>query len=237
MFIETEQCRELWQFLERNKQSITVIVGPTAAGKSVAARQYVSTRTNTSDTIVYWEAIQADGHTEQSVYTSVLKAVSGQQSDVLQPAPGLAEVKRELLQRHVVQILVDEAHFLTKRGLEAVRLLHEETGVGFALITLPEFIQSPQRGIDMLQGASKPHEFAPLSTQQVRVDVLPQLARQCGYTFDADQSDADDIIAELVQHIGDPVSNTMNFRELVRLADHIREGVDGIRRAVTPVRL
>jgi hypothetical protein len=146
-------------------------------------------------------------------------------------------VKRELLQRHVVQILVDEVHFLTERGLEAVQMLHEETGVGFALITLPEFIQSPQRGIDMLQGASKSHEFAPLSTQQVRVDVLPQLARQCGYTFDADQSDADDIIAELVQHIGDPVSNTMNFRELVRLADHIRAGVDGIRRAVTPVRL
>jgi hypothetical protein len=102
MFIETEQCRELWQFLERNKQSITVVAGPTAAGKSMAARQYVSTRTNTSNTIVYWEAIQADGHTEQNVYTSVLKAVSGQQSDVLQPAPGLAEVKRELLQGHVV---------------------------------------------------------------------------------------------------------------------------------------
>jgi hypothetical protein len=84
MFIETEQCRELWQFLERNKQSITVVAGPTAAGKSMAARQYVSTRTNTSNTIVYWEAIQADGHTEQNVYTSVLKAVSGQQSDVLQ---------------------------------------------------------------------------------------------------------------------------------------------------------
>jgi hypothetical protein len=186
---------------------------------------------------VYWEAIQADGHTEQNVYTSVLKAVSGQQSNVRQAARAFAEVKRQMQQRQVRQVLVDEAQFLTRRGLEAVQMLHEETGVGFALITLPEDVQVPQQGIDMRQAAAELYEFAPLSTQQVRGDVLPQLARQCGYTFDADQSDADDIIAELVQQIGDPVSDTMNFRELVLLADHIREGVDGITRAVTPVRL
>lgn len=220
-FVETRQCRELWEFCKRNQHSISVVAGHAGVGKSVAAR-HLANHLNASETMLYWLIARPEGETEQSVYNSLLASVSSQ--PVRQTA-AFTELKRALRARRIVQVIADDAGTLSPRGIKAVETISDETGIGVTLITLP------QGGVNALQGAAAFYEFSSLTIQQVQFEVLPKLAHQAGFAFDAHQNDADDIVTELVRYAGDSVSSTVNFAKLVALAKYVEDGVTGIKRA------
>src|SRR5205807_2876322 len=130
--------------------------------------------------------------------------------------PGRAEVvrayhdKRQAIQDPTTLILVDEADRLRMAGLEQIRAIFDEGGIGRVLIGMPGLEKRLARYPQLYSRIGFVHEFHSLSTEEVRF-ILEHKWQQIGVRLQPDDFSDMEAVATVIRITGG------NFRLIHRL--------------------
>lgn len=150
-FIETQTAKQVFGTLELAKvlRKITVIHGASGVGKTSAAKQFRHSQNN-----VWMVTARPSCSTLNEILYEM--ALELNINDAPKRAGKLSRVLQAKLTGSKGLMIIDEADHLPYAALEEIRILQEETGIGFALIGNDKVYTRMQGGVN------QHHEFARL---------------------------------------------------------------------------
>src|SRR6266508_622772 len=201
-FIETAQYMDFTLVCDysRDHRCVVLVYGPAGAGKTVSAMRYRDAQplitANGLSPVLYFQLTPAD-KTDRAFYNTLVEAMTKQPDQHRSAAVALAEAKRLLQKYRYEALIIDEVGFLAESGLEAVRTLHDQTGLPIILITMPKLVERLEVYPQFYSRIAQFLEFGLLTREQIRQYVLPAVSQQSSLTFDPEQSAAADIVESL----------------------------------------
>jgi hypothetical protein len=218
-FVETEQFQDFTITCDYAcaHQCVALVYGPAGAGKSVSGIRYRDAQplitANGLSPILYFQLTPAD-KTDRAFYNSMVEAMTRHPDQHRSAAAALAESKRLLQKYRYEALIIDEVGFLLESGLEAVRTLHDQTNLPIILITMPQLIERLEQYPQFYSRIARFQEFGQLTQEQIRYAVLPGVSKQSHITFDAEQKDAEDLVASLYEGAGGVDDRGASFRDI-----------------------
>lgn len=151
LFIETATAKQIFNTLEfaRLLGSFAIVYGASGVGKTRSAQEYKHANSNV------WMVTASPSRSSlaEILYEITLELGIG---DAPRRAGLLARLISKKLERTGGLMIIDEADHLPYAALEEIRILQEETGIGFVLI-VNDKVYNRLRG-----GVNQAHEFARL---------------------------------------------------------------------------
>ncbi|MGR6980842.1 AAA family ATPase [Testudinibacter sp. P27/CKL/0425] len=209
LFIETATAKQIFTTLEfaRLLGSFALVYGASGVGKTRSAQEYKANNTN----VWLVTASPSRSSLAEILYEMALELNI---NDAPRRAGRLARLVSKKLERTGGLMIIDEADHLPYAALEEIRILQEETGIGFVLIGNDK-VYNRLRG-----GINQAHEFARLwsrvskktSIQKCKKADVTAIAKAWG--LDIDDKD----LMAVLNEIGGAAGGLRALTQYLRLA-------------------